>query len=148
MSDHATTLPLQHRLRAWAVHPATWRQVVRFLGAGAAGYVVNLAVYDACLRLARLDYRLCAVAAFVVALATTFALNRRYTFDARGPGLERQARRYLVVSLLAFATSLLVLHALVEWAAVAKLAGEALAVAFAAPVNYAGQRLWAFEPEP
>jgi putative flippase GtrA len=132
MSDHAT--------------PAVWLQVARFLAAGAMGYVVNLAVYALCLRVAHLDYRLCAVAAFAVALTTTFALNRRYTFGVRGAGIERQAGRYLVVSLLAFGTSLLVLQALVDWASVAKLAGDALAVAVAAPLNYAGQRLWAFEP--
>jgi putative flippase GtrA len=146
MSDQASSVRLQD-LRSWAIQPTTWLQVARFLGAGAAGYLVNLVVYGACLHFAHLDYRLAAVAAFAVALTTTFVLNRRYTFAAHGTRPGRQARRYLVVSVLAFLTSVAVLQALVEWASLAKLVSQALAVGVAAPVNYAGQRLWAFEPQ-
>jgi putative flippase GtrA len=123
------------------------QQVTRFLLAGAAGYVVNIAVYTLCLHVAGLDYRVCAVAAFALALTTTFVLNRRCTFHAHGGALERQAARYVTVSLLAFGANLLVLQALVDWASLAKLASQALAVGAAAPLNYAGQRLWAFGAE-
>jgi mannosyltransferase len=127
---------------------ATWRRLGWFMVAGATGYVVNLSVYAAGIDGGGLDYRVAAVLAFVVALGTTFALNRRFTFAVRGgDAFGAQAWRYLVVSLVAFGANLAVLHGLVAGAGVAKLVGQAVAAAVAAPVNFAGQRLWAFAPE-
>jgi mannosyltransferase len=113
-----------------------------FLVAGAAGYAVNLAVYAAALPLT--DYRLAAVTAFLVSVATTFALNRRFTFSVRGGRVRRQAARYLVVAVVAFGVNLAVLDLLVRAAGVRQLPAGAIAVLIAAPVNYAGQRRWAF----
>jgi putative flippase GtrA len=121
-------------------------RLASFSLAGAAGYVVNLTVYALALHGLGVDYRLGAVIAFAFALSTTFALNRRFTFGARHGGVGGQAGRYLVVSVVAFGVSLAVLHALVEWAELPKLDAQALAIACAAPVNYLGQRLWAFAP--
>jgi putative flippase GtrA len=123
-------------------------QVIRFALVGAAGYVVNLAVYAASVHGAHLDYRLAAVVAYVVALSTTFALNRHYTFNARDGRLHHQAARYLLVSLVGFATSLLALQVLVDGLAMAKVPSQAIAVILAAPVNFAGQRFWTFARRP
>ena len=123
-------------------------QLVRFLAVGAAGYVVNLAVYTAAVHGADTDYRLAAVLAFGVALATTFALNRRYTFEATGDPLHHEATRYLLVSLVGFATNLAALTALVDVAMLAKVPAQAIAIVLAAPVNFAGQRLWTFARRP
>src|SRR3954451_24386550 len=91
------------------------RQVVRFPLVGGTGYVVNLFVYAACVHGAGVDYRAAAAAAFVVALTTNFALNRRYTFDARDAGrLHHQAARFLLVSLVSFGVNLLALQVLVD----------------------------------
>jgi putative flippase GtrA len=128
------------------VDRATWRRIGWFAVAGATGYVVNLAVFAAGLNGAGLNYQVCAVVAFAMALGTTFVLNRHFTFAVRGGGLSNQAWRYLVVSLVAFGANLLVLHGLVAGGA-AKMAGQAVGVAVAAPVNFVGQRLWAFAPE-
>jgi mannosyltransferase len=124
-----------------------WPQVGRFLAAGATGYAVNLSFFAVGIHDVGLDYRVSAVVAFGAALAATFALNRRFTFGIRGPVDAPQAMRYVIVSLAAFATNLAVLHGLVSGVGVAKLLGQAVAVAVAAPVNYTGQRLWAFAPE-
>src|SRR5881409_2636267 len=91
------------------------RQVVRFAVVGGTGYAVNLVVYAACVHGAGVDYRAAAAAAFGVALMTNFALNRRFTFEARDAGrLHHQAARFLVVSLVSFAVSLVALQVLVD----------------------------------
>jgi mannosyltransferase len=137
------------RINRVALMHSEWRRVGGFALAGIAGYVVNLAVYALALDGGRFDYRIAAVLAFSAALGTTFVFNRRVTFDVKGgSGMGRQARRYLVVSVVAFGANLAVLHGLVAGAGVTKLVGQALAVGVAAPVNFAGQRLWAFAPPP
>jgi putative flippase GtrA len=119
-------------------------QLIRFLTVGAAGYVVNLAVYAACVHAAHTDYRIAAIIAFCVALSTTFALNRRYTFEATGGPVHHEAARYLVVSIAGFGVNLLALQLLVDTAAMAKVPAQAIAIVLAAPVNFAGQRFWTF----
>ena len=140
----ALSLPWHVRLRLWAVKPSTWSQVGAFLAVGAVGYVVNLAVYAAAVHALAIDYRTAATLAFGLALTTTFVLNRRYTFAAEDGAVHRQAWRYALVNALGFATNLVALQVLVEYGQAPKLTAEALAAVIAAPVNYAGQRLWAF----
>ena len=120
---------------------------VRFAFAGATGYVVNLMTYAAAVHAAHADYRVAAVAAFSLALATTFAINRRYTFASTDGTFRRQVPRYVAVCLAAFAVNLLALQVLVDGAHVAKVIAQAIAILIAAPVNFVGQRLWAFAPD-
>jgi putative flippase GtrA len=128
--------------------PANWLQLVRFGLVGGLGFLVNIAVYTLFVHSIGVDYRVAAVAAWLVAVANNFILNRHWTFDARD-GLARfQAIRFLVVSLAAFAFSLLLLTLLVEVAGVPKVPAQALAVVGATPLNFLGNKLWSFRPEP
>jgi putative flippase GtrA len=140
----AIHLPRSVRVRTVVTQRRNLMQFARFLGVGAVGYVVNLAAFAAAAHGAGIDFRAAAVASFVVALLTTFVLNRHFTFAAGHGPLAGQLWRYLLVNLAGFATNLLVLIALVSLAAVAKLPAEAAAAAVAAPVNFLGGRLWAF----
>jgi putative flippase GtrA len=138
------TLALRSAPRRPSVPPVVW-EIARFLGVGAVGYLVNLAVYATLVHPAAIGYGVASVLAFVVALATTFLLNRRFTFGAASSGsLPKQAWRYLLVNLTGFGTMLLVLAAGVELAHVAEVPAQAIAAAAAAPVNYLGGRIWAF----
>jgi putative flippase GtrA len=132
------------RARLAVAQRATVLQFARFLAVGAVGYVVNLAVFAAAAHGLGIDFRAAAAASFAVALMTTFALNRHFTFAAGDRDPARQFGRYALVNLAGFATNLVVLVALVSAAKVAKLPAEAIAAAVAAPVNFAGNRLWAF----
>lgn len=140
----ALRLPWHARLRLWAVQPATWTQVGAFLAVGTIGYVVNLAAYALAVHGLAIDYRTAATLAFGLALTTTFVLNRRYTFAAAHGAVHRQAWRYALVNAVGFATNLVMLQILVEQSHLPRVSAEALAAIVAAPVNYAGQRLWAF----
>ncbi len=133
------------RLRAGLRKPSNWLQLIRFATVGASGYVVNLAVFTLLVHVAATDYKLAAVAAFVVALANNFAWNRAWTFsDAVAGHAGFQAARFCIVSLVAFGFNLLVLLALVEWLGMEKVAAQAIAITAATPLNFLGNKLWSF----
>ena len=128
--------------------PANWLQLVRFGLVGALGFVINIAVYTLCVHALAIDYHAAAVTAWLVAVANNFVLNRHWTFDARGGRAHFQAMRFVTVSLVALAFSLLVLMAFVELAGIPKVPAQALAVAASMPLNFLGNKLWSFRSEP
>jgi putative flippase GtrA len=136
------TLPL--RLRQGIRRPANWLALVRFSLVGASGYVINLAVFAACVHGLVIDYRLAATAAFLVAVTNNFVLNRHWTFEAADGHAGFQAVRFLTVSLAAFALNLLFLQALVDLAGLPKVGAQALAIVAATPLSFAGNKLWSF----
>jgi putative flippase GtrA len=124
--------------------PANWLQLVRFGLVGGVGFVVNVAVYALFVHAVGLDYRAASVVAWLVAVINNFVLNRSWTFDAREGRAHFQAIRFLFVSLVAEAFSLLLLTLLVEGAGFAKVPAQALAVAASMPLNFLGNKLWSF----
>jgi putative flippase GtrA len=133
------------RVNAALRHAPNWIQLVRFGVVGASGYVVNLAVFTLLVHGAGVDYKLAAVAAFLVALTNNFVWNRAWTFaDASGGHAGFQAVRFCVVSLVAFGLNLVVLFALVEGAGVEKVLAQAIAIAAATPLSFLGNKLWSF----
>ncbi len=142
-AGHAVIRPhvrLLHGLR----RPANWLQLIRFGLVGGVGFVINVAVYALCVHALGLDYHVAAVLAWLVAVINNFALNRRWTFDARAGRAHFQAIRFLAISLVALGFSLLLLMLLVESAGVAKIPAQALAVAASMPLNFLGNKLWSF----
>jgi dolichol-phosphate mannosyltransferase len=120
---------------------------VRFGLVGGIGFVVNLGVYTLCVHAAGIDYHIAAVVAWVLAVMNNFVLNRHWTFDAREGRARFQAARFLAVSLVALAVSLLLLMLLVESFGVAKVPAQALAVSASMPLNFLGNKLWSFRAE-
>jgi dolichol-phosphate mannosyltransferase len=121
-----------------------WFQLVRFAAVGASGYVVNLAVFAACVHLFSLDYRLAAFAAFLVAVTNNFVWNRHWTFDARDGHAGHQSARFFVVSVVAFCFNLAALEILVAAADLPEVPAQAIAIVLATPVSFAGNKLWSF----
>jgi dolichol-phosphate mannosyltransferase len=142
--DAATAVALPHRIREGLRHSRNWLQLLRFCAVGASGYAVNLAVFAACVHLLELDYRVAAVAAFLVALTNNFFWNRHWTFSARAGQAGPQAARFLAVSIAAFVVNLGVLELLVAGAGVAEVPAQALAILAATPISFLGNRLWTF----
>jgi putative flippase GtrA len=124
--------------------PANWLQLVRFGIVGGSGFVVNIAVYALCAQALGIEYRVASVAAWGVAVANNFLLNRSWTFDATAGRARMQAARFFVVSLAAEAVSLGLLTLLVEDAGLAKVSAQAAAVAAVMPLNFLGNKLWSF----
>lgn len=146
MREQATAVELRPHVRL--LHgmrrPANWLQLVRFGLVGGVGFVVNVAVYALFVHSAGVDYHVANVLAWIVAVCNNFVLNRHWTFDARGGRARSQAIRFLIVSLLAEAFSLLALTLFVQSAGIAKVPAQAMAVACSMPLNFLGNKLWSF----
>ena len=140
----AVALPFRHRVRHGVRHPANWLQLIRFAAVGASGYVVNLAIFAACVHLIGIDYRVASVLAFVVSVLNNFWWNRHWTFDARHVHALSQGVRFFAVSLVAFGFQYLVLTTLVGDAGLSKVPAQAIAIACATPLSFVGQKLWSF----
>jgi putative flippase GtrA len=125
--------------------PSNWFQLVRFGVVGASGYVVNLVTFTVLVHALGLDYRLAATGAFLVAVTNNFAWNRHWTFDARDGHAGFQAARFLIVSVVAFGFNLAFLEVFVSVLGLAEVPAQALAVAFATPLNFVGNKLWTFD---
>jgi len=120
-----------------------WLQLVRFGTVGASGYVVNLAVFAACVHMFGIDYRLSAVIAWAVSVLNNFVLNRHWTFDSRQDHPVLQAVRFFTVSLIAFGFTYVVLVTLVD-AGMMKVLAQAIAIMAGTPLSFVGQKLWSF----
>ena len=120
----------------------TGRQVIRFCAVGASGYVVNLVVYATLLG-AGVHYVAAATVSFLVAASSNYALNRRWTFDARQERLALQGLRALAVSAVSLGANQMCLLALVALGA-DHLAAQAVAILLVTPFSFAANKLWAF----
>ena len=100
-----------------------------------------------CVHALAIDYHVAAVAAWLVAVANNFVLNRHWTFDARDGRAHFQAMRFVTVSLVALGFSLLLLMGFVELIGLPKVPAQALAVAASMPLNFLGNKLWSFRSE-
>jgi putative flippase GtrA len=124
------------------------RELALFGIVGASGYVVNLAVFQV-VYAGGASHLAAATAAFLVAVANNYLLNRRWTFAGAAATAKRvQAPRFLAVSLAAFGMSLAVLEALVSVAHVHAVVAQAIAIVVVTPIGYAGQKLWSFRAHP
>jgi putative flippase GtrA len=146
MREEATAVEIRPHVRV--LHgmrkPENWMQLVRFGLVGGVGFVVNVAVYALVVHSVSVDYRVANVVAWLVAVLNNFVLNRHWTFDAKDGRAHHQALRFLLVSLVAEAFSLLLLTLFVQGAGLAKVPAQALAVAASMPLNFLGNKLWSF----
>jgi putative flippase GtrA len=117
-------------------------QFVRFCAVGASGYVINLAVYAALIA-GGLHYLVAAPLAFLVAAASNYLWNRRWTFRTSDAPVIDQGARALVVSALSLGANQLFLVVLVA-AGAGHLAAQATAILLATPFSFAANKLWAF----
>jgi len=120
-----------------------WQQLGKFCVVGAVGYLINLAVYDALLH-AGLHYLVAATCSFLVAVTSNYTWNRLWTFREHRGHVGVQGMRFLVVSLVALAANLLVLHVLIANAGLDKLLAQAIAIVLVTPLNFVGNKLWSF----
>jgi putative flippase GtrA len=122
-----------------------WIQLVQFGVVGVIGYFVNLAVFATLTGPLDLHHIPAAIAAFAVAVTNNFLWNRHWTFDhAKGEHAGFQAARFFTVSVLALGINLVALQVLIEVMEFPELAAQAIAVAFAMPFNFIGNKLWTF----
>jgi putative flippase GtrA len=120
-----------------------WVQLAKFCAVGASGYAVNLVVYTLLLRGAGFHYLLAATGSFLVAVTSNYTWNRLWTFRGQRGHVGYQGLRFFVVSTIALAANLVVLHLLVQ-SGVGKVVGQAIAIVLVTPLNFVGNKLWSF----
>ena len=144
----AAPLPTQHR-RAWASLRAAlgsvrnWQELGKFCVVGAVGYLVNLAVYDVILH-QHVHYLVAATCSFLVAVTSNYTWNRLWTFREHRGHVGIQGMRFFIVSLAALGANLVVLHLLIAYGNLGKLAAQAAAIVLVTPLNFVGNKLWSF----
>ncbi len=124
-------------------HPGNWVELGKFSIVGASGYLVNLAVYGALLRGAGFHYLAAGACSFVVAAANNYWWNRHWTFRRQRGHVYYQGLRFFIVSLVALAANLGILHLLIT-AGLGKIAAQAVAIVLVMPLNFIGNKLWSF----
>jgi dolichol-phosphate mannosyltransferase len=147
MSDELSTtvaLPFRARVQHGVRKSHNWLQLGRYAAVGASGYVVNLIVFAACVHLLSVDYKLAAVAAFLISVINNFWWNRHWTFSAKQAHPVQQGAKFFAISLVAFGFSYMVLVSLVDGAGMAKVVAQAISIAAATPLSFIGQKLWSF----
>ena len=135
-------LPPHQRAAQALRRPHNWIQLAKFSAVGATGYAVNLVVYTLLLN-AGLHYLPAAACSFCVAVANNYTWNRQWTFRGQRGHVAYQGMRFFVVSLLALAANLAVLHVLVGLG-LGKIVAQAIAIVLVMPVNFVGNKLWSF----
>jgi len=121
-----------------------WTQLMRFCAVGASGYVVNLGVYTLLVEVAGVHYLLAATISFLVAVTNNYTWNRLWTFRHQRGHVAYQGLRFLVVSTIALAANLAILHVLVDRLEVGKVLAQAIAIVLVTPLNFVGNKLWSF----
>jgi dolichol-phosphate mannosyltransferase len=136
------------RVRHGLRHPHNWYQLVKFCLVGGSGYVVNLCVFTACVKLLSMHHLTAATCAFVVAVANNFWWNRHWTFDAGDGHAGFQAARFFAVSVGAFLFAAVVLEVLVSVVGVGEVPAQAISIVAATPLNFLGNKMWSFARSP
>ncbi|MBV1704441.1 MAG: GtrA family protein [Hyphomicrobiales bacterium] len=128
------------------------RELLGFAAAGGIGFVVDAGLTNALIAFVHLSPLLARAPAVAAAMATTYAINRRYTFKIEGERRRHESLRYVLVAGLgialnyaAYAASLGPLGALAPHFAVTTLA-IMVGVGIGMVWNYFGFRRFVFAP--
>jgi putative flippase GtrA len=132
------------RVRAGMGRRHNWVQLAKFCLVGGSGYVVNLAVFAAAVKLANVHHLVAATLAFIVAVLNNFWWNRHWTFAARDGHAGFQAARFFAVSVGAFLAAAVILELLVTQAGTPEIVAQALSLVAATPLNFVGNKMWSF----
>jgi dolichol-phosphate mannosyltransferase len=126
-----------------ALAPRSRIELLKFCLVGAAGYVVNTCAFGLSVALGGQELT-AATTAFMAAVAVNFWCNRRWTFEATDRAAGRQALRFFAVSIVAFLFGAAILQLLIELAKMPALPAQAASIVIATPVNFLGNKAWAF----
>ena len=122
-------------------------QLLRFSLVGATGFAINVVAFAAALALGA-HHLIAATAAAAIAMASNFACNRHWTFQAGHAAPAPQAARFAAVSITACLFALVVVELLIGTAGLPALVAQPASIAAALPLSFAGNRTWAFADRP
>jgi putative flippase GtrA len=141
------TWAIARRIHLGTRKPGNWIQLFKFGVVGVTGYAINILVFAVLTQAIEVHHIPAAIGAFCVAVTNNFLWNRHWTFRATEGHAGFQAARFLTVSVVALGVNIVVLALLVDEIGLAEVPSQAIAVAFAMPVNFVGNKLWTFDRE-
>ena len=122
-------------------HRPNWIQLGKFGVVGASGYAINLVAYTLLLGLGAHS---AAAISFLVAAASNYWWNRRWTFAETKGHFGYQGMRFFAVSGVALLANQVWLSVFLDWFGWGKVVSQALALALVVPLNFLGNKLWSF----
>ncbi len=140
---------LVHLRRLYIHKYANWSTLVQFLGVGALGAVVNLAVHTAVLELGGSRHA-ALVSGIVVSVLSNFVLNRAFTFQyARDRSIMAQFFGFLLASSAGMVVNYLSsLAALAAWPEVPSQVAALVGIAAGTGLNFVANRYFVFKSRP
>jgi putative flippase GtrA len=122
----------------------TLAQPVKFLLVGAAGFLVNLAVF-ALLYEFGVAYLVASIASYAISNALMYLGNRYFTFALGHEGFWAAYARYAIVGGVIVGLNVAVLAVLVELAGLHATLGQALSLIVLTPVAFYLNKRWTFQ---
>lgn len=124
-----------------------WIRLAKYGLVGVLNTGVDFAVFCALVYAAGVASVWAQVASYGIALANSYVLNRKWTFQARGERQLGDIVRFVAVNAASFGLSTAALLGL-EQAGMELAVAKGCSVVVAMIANYAGYRLWVFRPQP
>ena len=125
----------------------TLARPVRFVLVGAAGFVVNLAVFAGLYELG-VPYLLDSVASYAISNALMYLGNRYFTFGLGHEGFWPAYGRYVLVGVVIVGLNAVLLAMFVELLGTRATLGQALSLLVLTPVAFVLNKRWTFQLEP
>jgi putative flippase GtrA len=119
-------------------------QPIKFLLVGAVGYVINLAVFAALLRLG-VPYVPDSIISYFISNAAMYVGNRYYTFALGHAGFWAAYLRYFAVGLVIAGLNAGVLALLVEVLELQPTPAQAISLLLITPVAFLLNKHWTFQ---
>ena len=123
--------------------PTLLQRFGRFAVVGALATATHAAVFTAAIEAARIEPVLATALAFVVAMLTGFALNRRWTF-AVSDAPARRLWRYAFAALVGLALNATIMYCVVHLLHWSPYLGLAAAIVIVPPVSFTLNHFWVF----
>lgn len=128
--------------------PTLLHRFGRFAVVGAVATVTHAAVFTAAIEAAHVEPVLATVLAFVIAMLTGFALNRRWTFAVRDAA-ARRLWRYAFAAMAGLALNAGIMYCVVHLLHWSPYLGLVAAIVIVPPVSFSLNHFWVFrEPVP
>lgn len=115
----------------------------RYVVVGGFGYLVNLAVFGALVRVLDVNEYVALAPAFAANTVSNFLLNRWWTFSSTEP-IGGQLSRFMVVVVVLLVTNYASFHVFFAWFGIPDLPAQALAIIVGVPIGFIANRSWTY----
>jgi len=120
-------------------------QFVKFGLVGVLNTIVHYLVFLLLFRIVGVAMIAASALGYMVGVANSFMLNRRWTFEVSGPSAGTEFVKFTVVNLVSLGMNLLALQLLVSLAGIMPEIAQVMAILCTLVVNFFGNKWWTFK---